>query len=152
MRLRSLVPPHPGLPHSNAISAGVSKFPIPDPRLWPNSIREWLRGVKGADARWNDVVIFDCGDCGALYLEDAIIAAQLVDANPAGWNVDEGFPCLVFDSSLIGECERLLSARGYRVRVDGSEQQPKKPAKRRRRAKVIDIAAARQSLGRHKRP
>jgi hypothetical protein len=140
------------LPHGNATSAPRSKFPIPDPRLWPSSIRDWLRRVKGADARWNDVVIFDCGDCGALYLEDAIIAAQIIDANPAGWNVDEGFPCLVFDSALIGEYGRLLSARGYRVRVDGSEQQPKKATKRRRCAKVIDITTARQSLGRHKRP
>ncbi|HLI85791.1 MAG TPA: hypothetical protein VKV17_17890 [Bryobacteraceae bacterium] len=149
MRLRSLRPPQTGLPHANSITAPLAKFPIPDPRLWPVAPRDWLRAVKGEGARWNDVVLFDCGDCAAAYLEDAVILAQIAAPNPAGWSVDEGFPALVFDSALIGEYSARLSSHGYHVRVAGDEKPAGKLAKRRRRsAKVIDIAAARQLFGR----
>ncbi len=130
--------------------APASSFPFPDARTWPREICERLRNLKGDEGQWNDILLFDCGNEAAVYLEDALAVIQIIAADPADWHVEYGFPWLSFDPSLIDEYSALLSSHGYRVRIidvirKDYETTPKKPVLPPGQ-KVVDIAAARQAL------
>ena len=119
-----------------AVSRG---FPIPDSRRWPAEVVGWLGRLKG-DYRPRDAAIFDYGSFAAMYCEDAITALAILDVDASSWSVSGDYPTFTFDSAKTTAYGQRLAACGYRVRILEPSHQ------RELRAKVVDIAVARERL------
>ncbi len=130
-------------PRSGA--AGIGMLPIPDPRFWPNEIREWFEGVVGQCGPL-DVYVFNHGKIAALYLQDAVTAAALLEVHPSEWHTERGYPAYFFDPARIGEIQHRLGIVGYDVHVlepfEGRSQTGKSS-----RARVLSITVARGKKG-----
>ena len=127
-------------------STDDSSLPIPDPRWWPVNVRAWLREVKGEHAGPWDVAIIAVGQSAAMWLEDAVLALGILDVEPAGWNVDGGYPIFAFNSGRIEEFSQCLTACGFGVRVFAPIRKEQKVTRQSSRAQVVDIATARAKV------
>ena len=121
----------------------LGSLPIPDPRTWPTGVRERYRELTG-DADSLTVFIFVSRGTGALFLQDAITGAGVLDVDPCGWHTEDGYPVLCFDSGRVEEYCQRLSACGYVVRVIEPEERAERTTGSAARAAVIDIATARR--------
>ncbi len=130
-----------GVPQRTGDAAGIGMLPIPDPRTWPTEIRTWYRDAVG-ECSPLDVFLFNHGQMGAAYLQDAITAAAVLEVDPSEWITERGFPVFMFSLAKIGEVERRLSMCGYTVHVVETAGGQKKRSKQ-RRAPVVSIACAR---------
>lgn len=101
---------------SAAGTVAIGALPIPDPRLWPMEVRQWLRRVSGDSAPFG-VLIFDRGDIGAMYLQDAVTALGILGLEDAEWHTEDGYPAFEFAAEKIADFARLLTSCGYSVRV-----------------------------------
>jgi len=116
---------------------------LTDPRHWPAEIRVWFNNATGAHGPL-DVFIFDSGQVGAMYLQDAITAAALLQVDASEWHTERGFPAFVFDRARIGEISHRLGICGYHVHVLEPATTASKSPKRKRSAAVVSIAGARR--------
>jgi hypothetical protein len=123
--------------------AAIQDIPIPDPRTWPAGVRERYRELAG-DCGPLDVVIFVFGRIAAFYLADAVTACGILDIDPSGWHVEDGFPAYHFSSGRIEEYSRRLTACGYAVRIIEPGGHDERAAAGAPRAAVINIASARR--------
>jgi hypothetical protein len=126
----------------SGIPSGTGVLPVPDPRTWPDYIRVWYRQATGA-ANPLQVFIFDHGPMAALYLQDALTAAAILEIDPGEWCVEAGYPVFVFAPARIPEIRRRLSAAGYQISVlvhaeRLQEREGYRPAK------VLSITAGRE--------
>jgi hypothetical protein len=123
---------------------------IPDPRTWPTAVREWFHRVSG-DCGPFGILIFDCGNTGAMYLHDAVTALGILGAEEAEWHTAEGYPVFEFGGERIAEFARRLTLCGYSVRVLQMAGK-KEAADLRTRAEVVNIATARPQVRTVNRP
>ncbi|HEY9142114.1 MAG TPA: hypothetical protein VIN93_14550 [Bryobacteraceae bacterium] len=121
-------------------AAGIGMLPIPDPRHWPAEIRRWYRDAVGKCGPL-DVFIFNSGQVGALYLQDAITAAAVCKVNVSEWHTERGFPAFIFDAGRVAEIQHQLDQCGYKTHI--VETAGKRSSKQ-RRAPVVSIACARR--------
>lgn len=121
--------------------SSIGMLPVPNPRLWPAEIRTWYRNATG-ECGPLDIFLFDYGDVGSLYLQDAITAAAVLSVDASEWHTERGFPVFVFDASRIGEIQHRLGLCGYTVRMVQPAAEPKRS--KRRRAPVVDIGSGRK--------
>lgn len=137
-----------GIKRQSGTSAGLGFLPVPDPRSWPEEILTWFRKATG-ECGPLDVFIFNHGQVAALYLQDAVTAAAVMEIDISEWRTERGYPVFCFDPERIGEIQHRLGIVGYEVRVlEPAEQQ--KQAKQSRRAKVLNIAVGREKAQRSK--
>ena len=120
-------------------AAAIGVLPIPDPRAWPAEIRAWFQNATGECGTF-DVFVFDYGQFGAMYLQDAVTALGILEVDAAEWRTDSGYPIFVFERGRVAEIQQRLGLCGYSVHVlEPADRQ--KPATR---ARVIDIACGRR--------
>jgi hypothetical protein len=124
--------------------AQIGVMSVPDPRTWPEEVRAWFRAATG-ECGPSDVFIFDHGVVGALYLQDAITAAAILDISISEWHTEQGYPVFTFVPQRIGEIERRLGLCGYTVHILQQAENGRQPQKH-RRAPVISIASARKQI------
>jgi hypothetical protein len=117
-------------------------LPIPDPRTWPTEIRTWFRDAAG-ECGPLDVFIFNHGKIAALYLQDAVTAAAILEVGASEWHTERGYPAYFFDPQRIGEIQHRLGVCGYTVHCLEPAGQQKQPRKR-KQAPVVSIACARE--------
>src|SRR4051794_20561330 len=110
--------------------APAGLLPVPDPRTWPAEIRAWYRAAVGACGPC-DVFVFDYGRYSAMYLQDAVTAAAVIEIDLSEWHVEQGYPAVICDPERISEVERYLGLVGYKVHVlqplDCQQHEPGKP-------------------------
>src|ERR1017187_5362963 len=123
--------------------ASLGILPIPDPRTWPPAARERFRKLTG-DCGPLDVFIFTSGPAASMYLQDAVTGVGILDVDPSGWHVEDGYPAFHFDAKSVEEYSRRLTACGYAVRVVELAGHGAGGAGNATRAEVIDIASARR--------
>ena len=123
-------------------AGSIGVLPNPDPRFRPAEIRAWFRNATGVCGPL-DVFIFDSGQVGAMYLQDAVTAAAVLPVDASEWHTERGFPAFIFDAARIDEIRQRLDGSGYTVRVLHSTAEQKRSVKR-RRAPVVDIGSARK--------
>jgi hypothetical protein len=121
----------------------IGALPIPDPRTWPDGIRVWFRDAVG-ECGPLDVFIFNHRRLAALYLQDAITAAALLDVDAAEWHTERGYPVFCFDPARIGEIQHRLGMCGYAVHIVGMGEQQTQQHPKRKRGSVVSIATARE--------
>jgi hypothetical protein len=130
-----------GRQRQSGAAGGIGILPIPDARTWPLEIRTWFHNAVG-EAGPLDVFIFNHGQVAALYLQDAVTAAAVLDVHIEEWHTERGYPVFVFDPGRIDEVRHHLGLCGYVVRVlepaDG-----RRPHARRKPAAVVNISSAR---------
>ena len=120
----------------------LGRLPIPDPRTWPDGVRERFHELTG-DCSPLDVFIFTSGPAASMYLQDAITGVGILEVDPSGFHVEDGYPALHFPSNDVEEYSRRLSVCGYSVRVVEMAGQNAGSAANRARAAVVNIASAR---------
>ena len=118
----------------------INSLPIPDPRTWPAAEKERFCELTGTSDPL-DVFFFNFGQESALFLHDAVTAAALLDVDPDGWHIEQGFPVYRFPSQQIEEYAQRLAAYGYTPKMI---RMGSIPAKIRPRAEVIDIGSFKQ--------
>jgi hypothetical protein len=119
---------------------GISYLPIPDPRTWPVEARERFRALTGASGAL-DVFIFVSGPFAAMYLQDAVTAAGILEIEPSEWQTEGGYPAFCFHSERVQEYAGKLTSAGYAVQVlEPAEQIREQPTESGGRAEVISIA------------
>jgi hypothetical protein len=91
-----------------------------------------------------DVFIFTSGPAASMYLQDAITGVGILEVDPSGFHVEDGYPALHFPSNDVEEYSRRLSVCGYSVRVVEMAGQNAGSAANRARAAVVNIASARR--------
>jgi hypothetical protein len=92
--------------------SAIGDLRIPDPRLWPEGVRERLCKWRG-NCGPLDLSIFVFGSTAAMFLSDAITAAGVIEIGPSEWHTEENYPAFCFDSERIGAYSQTLAACGY---------------------------------------
>ncbi|MGA2266931.1 MAG: hypothetical protein ABSH44_00550 [Bryobacteraceae bacterium] len=92
-----------------------------------------------------DVFLFDHDRVAALYLQDAVTAAAILDIDPSEWHTERGYPAFVFDAARIGEIQRCLDICGYNVNVLEPKGERRQPGSR-KRARVLSISIGHQKM------
>ena len=126
----------------------MPSFPFPDPRTWPADAVRRFQEVT-APRSVCDVFIFDLGEYAALYMEDAILAINILSVCPEEWRTGAGYPALVFYSWKIANYTEQLQAAGYKVWIMDAAQ--RKGTASTRGVKVVNIDSAREEIARRRR-
>jgi len=117
----------------------------PDPATWPAESRAWFNAVRGQYGP-KDLFVFDGGAVAWMMMEDAYTGAALLSVDESNWNLDFGYPILVFEHSFVEEYTRILTSAGYNLHVKTFPQ--KRPISNEDRARfrfsrVVDISVGR---------
>ncbi len=117
----------------------------PDPATWPAESRAWFNAVRGAYGP-KDLFCFDQVTVAFFVMEDAYTGAALLPVDESNWNLDFGYPILVFEHSFVDEYTRILTSAGYTLHFKVFPQ--KRPISNEDRekfrfARVVDISVGR---------
>jgi hypothetical protein len=117
----------------------------PDPATWPADSRAWFNAVRGQYGP-KDLFVFDQVTVAFLVMEDAYTGAALLPVDELNWNLDFGYPILVFEHSFVEEYTHILTSAGYNLHFKSFPH--RRPISREDRAnfhfaRVVDISIGR---------
>jgi hypothetical protein len=117
----------------------------PDPLTWPAEARAWFNAVRGTYGP-KDIFCFDQITVAFFVMEDAYTGAALLPVNESNWDLDFGYPILVFAHSFLEEYSQILTSAGYNLHFKTFPQ--KRPISNEDRARfrfsrVVDISIGR---------
>ena len=116
-------------------------FAYPDPRAWPaDAVKTFRRATEPRSLM--DVFAFrHSALAGAMYMEDALTAAQFLPVRRDEWSTELGYPVFVFQWSKLSGYTEKLQAAGYHVWIleKTAHGNPTKSGK------VVSITTARSS-------
>jgi hypothetical protein len=117
----------------------------PDPSTWPAEARAWFNAVRGQYSP-KDLFCFDQVTVAMFLMEDAYTGAALLAVDETNWNLDYGYPILVFEHAFVEEYTRILTNAGYNLHFKTFPQKRQISNEDRARfrfSRVIDISAGR---------
>ena len=117
----------------------------PDPATWPADSRAWFKAVRGEYGPM-DLFCFDQVTVAMFVMEDAYVVAALLPVDESNWNLDFGYPILVFEHSYVEEYTRILTSAGYNLHFKVYPQKrsvSNEDREKFRFARVVDISVGR---------
>lgn len=139
--------------------SSIGRLVIPDPRAWPQEMKERYREVirvARGECDPLDVFIFQDAGGALMLLQDAVTGAAVLPVDESQWDISKGFPILSFSNSEVDSHSERLRRAGYRAHVIVADEvvrrgpAPHKSSTRsrggkrgRRYANVVSIAQAR---------
>jgi hypothetical protein len=118
----------------------------PDPATWPAETRAWFNAVRGEYGP-KDLFVFDGVTVAMLLMEDAYSGAAMLPVDETNWNLDYGYPILVFEHAFVEEYTRILTNAGYNLHFKVFPQKHQSSNEDRtnyRFARVVDISIGRR--------
>jgi hypothetical protein len=117
----------------------------PDPATWPAETRAWFNAVRQKYGP-KDLFLFDQVTVAMFLMEDAYTGAALLPVDETNWNLDYGYPILVFEHAYVEEYARILTGAGYNLHFKTFPEKRQISNEDRARfhfSRVIDISAGR---------